>query len=98
MVLPGGVCGGCQKLWHLQGRSPQENGILQYLHDRFGTILHYRGLKIGQRVIINTETSLWPLPLSSLCTHLCTKEGTEIYSRKDPNLRGEIPQRLMNKV
>ena len=25
----------------------KEGGILQYLHDRFGTILHYRGLKIG---------------------------------------------------
>ena len=38
----------------------KEGGILQYLHDRFGTILYYRGLKIGQRVIVNPNLVMRP--------------------------------------
>ena len=68
----------------------QENGILQYLHDRFGTILHYRGLKIGQRVIINTNIIM--APTTELFVYAFgTKEAETENSRKDPNHGGNSP-------
>ena len=47
----------------------REDGILQFLHDRFGTILYYRGLKIGQRVIINPNIIL--APTTELFVYAC---------------------------
>ena len=74
----------------------QENGILQYLHDRFGTILHYRGLKIGQRVIINTNIIM--APTTELFVYAFGTKEAEPKTAERIRTTGEIPQRLMNKV
>ena len=73
-----------------------ENGILQYLHDRFGTILHYRGLKIGQRVIINTNIIM--APTTELFVYAFGAKETEPRIADMIRATGEIPQRLMNKI
>ena len=74
----------------------QENGILQYLHDMFGTILHYRGLKIGQRIIINTNIIM--APTTELFVYAFGVKEAEPKTAKKIRTTGEIPQRLMNKV
>ena len=74
----------------------QENGILQYLHDRFGTILHYRGLKIGQRVIINTNIIM--APTTELFVYAFGTKEAEPKTAERIRTTGEIPQCLMNKV
>ena len=74
----------------------QENGILQYLHDRFGTILHYRGLKIGQRVIINTNIIM--APTTELFVYAFGTKEAEPKTAERIRTTGEIPQRLMDKV
>ena len=74
----------------------QENGILQYLHDRFGTILHYRGLKIGQRVIINTNIIM--APTTELFVYAFGTKEAEPKTAERIRTTGEIPQRLMNNV
>ena len=74
----------------------RKGGILQYLHDRFGTILHYRGLKIGQRVIVNTNLVTRPpaeLFVTAFGTYKSEQETAEKMRRT-----GEIPHRLMEKV
>ena len=73
-----------------------ENGTLQYLHDRFGTILHYRGLKIGQRVIINTNIIM--APTTELFVYAFGAKQTEPRVADRIRATGEIPQRLMNKI
>ena len=73
-----------------------ENGVLQYLHDRFGTILHYRGLKIGQRVIINTNIIM--APTTELFVYAFGAKETEPRIADMIRATGEIPQRLMNKI
>ena len=73
-----------------------ENGILQYLHDRFGTILHYRGLKIGQRVIINTNIIM--APTTELFVYAFGAKESEPRIADKIRATGEIPQRLMNKI
>ena len=73
-----------------------ENGILQYLHDRFGTILHYRGLKIGQRVIINTNIIM--APTTELFVYAFGAKEAEPKTADRIRTTGEIPQRLMNKI
>ena len=73
-----------------------ENGILQYLHDRFGTILHYRGLKIGQRVIINTNIIM--APTTELFVYAFGARETEPKTADRIRTTGEIPQRLMSKI
>ena len=73
-----------------------ENGILQYLHDRFGTILHYRGLKIGQRVIINTNIIM--APTTELFVYAFGAKETEPRIVDKIRATGEIPQRLMNRI
>ena len=73
-----------------------ENGILQYLHDRFGTILHYRGLKIGLRVIINTNIIM--APTTELFVYAFGAKETEPRIADRIRATGEIPQRLMNKI
>ena len=73
-----------------------ENGILQFLHDRFGTILYYRGLKIGQRVIINTNIIL--APTTELFVYAFGAKKAEPKTADRIRTSGEIPQRLMDKV
>ena len=73
-----------------------ENGVLQYLHDRFGTILHYRGLKIGLRVIINTNIIM--APTTELFVYAFGAKETEPRIADRIRATGEIPQRLMNKI
>ena len=74
----------------------KEGGILQYLHDRFGTILHYRGLKIGQRVIVNTNLVTRP-PVELFVTAFGTNKSEQETAEKIRRT-GEIPHRLMEKV
>ena len=70
-----------------------ENGILQFLHDRFGTILYYHGLKIGKRVIINPNIIL--LPTTELFVYAKKSEpNTAAMIRKT----GEIPHSIMHKL
>ena len=59
----------------------KEGGILQYLHDRFGTILHYRGLEIGQRVIVNTNLVTRP-PAELFVTAFGTKKSEQETAEK----------------
>ena len=73
-----------------------ENGVLQYLHDRFGTILHYRGLKIGLRVIINTNIIM--APTTELFVYAFGAKETEPRIADRIRATGEIPLRLMNKI
>ena len=71
-----------------------ENGILHYLHNSFGTILHYRGLKIGQRVIINTNIIM--APINELI--FGTKKAGDPETVHKIRTTGEIPQYLMDEV
>ena len=73
-----------------------ENGILQFLHDRFGTILYYRGLKIGQRVIINPNIILFPT--TELFVYAFGAKKSEPNTADTIRKTGEIPQSLMHKV
>ena len=73
-----------------------ENGILQFLHDRFGTILYYRGLKIGQRVIINPNIILFPT--TELFVYAFGTKESEPNTAATIRSTGEIPQSLMHKV
>ena len=73
-----------------------ENGILQFLHDRFGTILYYRGLKIGQRVIINPNIILGPT--TELFVSAFGAKKSEPRTAERIRTTGEIPQSLMHKV
>ena len=72
------------------------NGILQFLHDRFGTILYYRGLKIGQRVIINPNIILFPT--TELFVSAFGAKKSEPNTADTIRKTGEIPQSLMHKV
>ena len=73
-----------------------EKGILQFLHDRFGTILYYRGLKIGQRVIINPNIILGPT--TELFVYAFGAKESEPNTADTIRKTGEIPQSLMDKV
>ena len=73
-----------------------ENGILQFLHDRFGTILYYHGLKIGQRVIINPNIIL--APTTELFVSAFGAKKSEPKTAERIRTTGEIPQHLMDKV
>ena len=73
-----------------------ENGILQFLHDRFGTILYYRGLKIGKRVIINPNIILFPT--TELFVYAFGAKKSEPNTAATIRKTGEIPQSLMHKV
>ena len=81
----------------------KEGGILQYLHDRFGTILHYQGktrqgkkLKISQRVIVNPNLIMRP-PAELFMTAFGAKIS-EHATAEEIRRTGEIPHRLMEKV
>ena len=71
----------------------KEGGILQYLHDRFGTILHYRGSK---RVIVNPNIIMHP-PAELFATAFGAKVS-EYAIAENMRETGEIPHRLMKKV
>ena len=73
-----------------------ENGILQFLHDRFGTILYYRGLKIGQRVIINPNIIL--VPTTELFMYAFGTKKSKPITADMIRKTGEISQSLMHKV
>ena len=74
----------------------KDGGILQYLHDRFGTILYYRGLKIGQRVIVNPNLVMRP-PAELFMTAFGAKTSEHTTAERIRR-SGEIPHRLMEKV
>ena len=74
----------------------KEGGILQYLHDRFGAILYYRGLKISQRVIVDPNVIMRP-PVELFMTAFGAIVS-EYATAKQIRSTGEIPHRLMEKV
>ena len=80
----------------------KKGGILQYLHDRFGTILHYHlpnqeyGLKISQRVIVNTNLIMRP-PVDLLVTAFGTNTSEQEEAEKIRRT-GEIEHRLMERA
>ena len=73
-----------------------EDGILHFLHDRFGTILYYRGLKIGQRVIINPNIIL--VPTTELFMYAFGTKKSKPNTAATIRNTGEISQSLMHKV
>ena len=75
----------------------REDGILQYLHDNFGTILYYRKLtKLSLRVIINTNVIMGPPSKLFLIAFGALK--TEQQTAEHIRATGEISHRLMSKV
>ena len=75
----------------------REDGILQYLHDNFGTILYYRKLtKLSLRVIINTNVIMGPPSKLFLIAFGALK--TEQQTAERIRTTGEISYRLMDKV
>ena len=81
----------------------KDGGILRYLHDRFGSILHYqkiqekeKDLKISQRVIVNPNIIMRP-PVELVVTAFGA-EGIEHEVAERIRCTGEIPHRLMEKA
>ena len=71
-----------------------EKGVLQYLHDKYGTILYYRRLKkIGKRVIVNVNLIMKP----SAELFVSALRG-EPETAKHMRRTGEVSHRLMNKA
>ena len=72
-------------------------GVLQYLHDKYGTILYYGRLeKLGKRVIVNVNLIMKP-PAELFVSAFGAVEG-EPETAKHMRLTGEVSQRLMNKA
>ena len=78
----------------------EKGGILQYLHDSFGTILYYQGkskkLKISQRVIVNPNVIMRP-PVELVVTAFGA-EGNEEEEAKRIRFTGEIRHYLMERA
>ena len=74
-----------------------ENGILQYLHDNFGTVLYYRKLtKLCLRVIVDTNVIMGPPSRLFLIAFGALK--TEPRTAEHIRATGEISHYLMTKV
>ena len=72
-------------------------GVLQYLHDKYGTILYYGRLtKLGKRVIVNVNLIMKP-PAELFVSAFGAVRG-EPETAKHMRLTGEVSQRLMNKA
>ena len=74
-----------------------EEGVLQYLHDKYGTILYYGRLeKLGKRVIVNVNLIMKP-PAELFVSAFGAVRG-EPETAKHMRLTGEVSHRLMNKA
>ena len=74
-----------------------EEGVLQYLHDKYGTILYYGRLeKLGKRVIVNVNLIMKP-PAELFVSAFGAVRG-EPETAKQMRFTGEVSQRLMNKA
>ena len=74
-----------------------EEGVLQYLHDKYGTILYYGRLtKLGKRVIVNVNLIM--KPPAELFVSAFGAVGGEPETAKLMRLTGEVSHRLMNKA
>ena len=74
-----------------------EEGVLQYLHDKYGTILYYGRLKkLGKRVIVNVNLIMKP-PAELFVSAFGSVRG-EPETAKHMRLTGEVSRRLMNKA
>ena len=72
-------------------------GVLQYLHDKYGTILYYGRLeKLGKRVIVNVNLIMKP-PAELFVSAFGAVRG-EPETAKHMRLTGEVSHRLMNKA
>ena len=82
----------------------EKGGILQYLHESFGTILYYQGktrqgkkLKISQRVIVNPDVIMRP-PVELVVTAFGAKGIGLINLPKKIRFTGEIDHSLMDRA
>ena len=74
-----------------------EGGVLQYLHDKYGTILYYGRLKkLSKRVIVNVNLVMKP-PAELFVSAFGAVRG-EPETAKHMRLTGEVSHRLMNKA
>ena len=74
-----------------------EEGVLQYLHDKYGTILYYGRLKkLGKRVIVNVNLIM--KPTAELFVSAFGAVRGEPETAKRMRLTGEVSHRLMNKA
>ena len=74
-----------------------EKGVLQYLHNKYGTILYYGQLKkLGKRVIVNVNLIMKP-PAELFVSAFGAVRG-EPETAKHMRLTGEVSHRLMNKA
>ena len=72
-------------------------GVLQYLHDEYGTILYYGRLKkLGKRVIVNVNLIMKP-PAELFVSAFGAVRGKP-ETVKHMRLTGEVSHRLMNKA
>ena len=72
-------------------------GVLQYLHDKYGTILYYGQLKkLGKRVIVNVNLIM--KPPAEMFVSAFGALGGEPETAKHMRLTGEVSSRLMNKA
>ena len=72
-------------------------GVLQYLHNKYGTIRYYRRLrKLGKRVIVNVNLIMKP-PAELFKSAFGAARG-EQEAAKHMRLTGEVSHRLMNKA
>ena len=75
----------------------KENGILDYLHNRFGTILYYRKLeRLKKRVIVNTNAIMGPP--SELFVQAFGAEESQPETACRIRETGEIPNYLMERA
>ena len=75
----------------------REKGVLQYLHDKYGTILYYGRLKkLGKRVIVNVNLIMKP-PAELFVSAFGAVRGRP-ETAKHMRLTGEVSHRLMNKA
>ena len=83
----------------------EKDGVLQYLHDRFGTILYYQGktrqgkkteLKISQRVIVDPDVIMRP-PVELVVTAFGA-EGNDPPVARRIRFTGEISHSVMEKA
>ena len=74
-----------------------ENGILDYLHNRFGTILFYRNIdKLNKRVIVNANIIMSP-PTKMFAVSFASNNDKP-KTAKHIRSTGEIPPHLMNEA
>ena len=75
----------------------KENGVLDYLHNRFGTILYHRNIeKLNKRVVVNANIIMTPPTRMFVSAFAANNESPEMAKRIRST--GEIPVQLMEQA